>query len=242
MSALNSGWLVDEVVSRSLWAFQGVGQPDGIAYGHRSVADRMLVGWAAPSDALGAEAALGPVDARRVDAFTPERRRSFLTGRAVLGRLLGELVPGSAAWTVDTAVREGSASDHGPVAVRGVPALASIAHTSGLVVVAVAATNRAIRLGVDVEADRPDPERSASLARMLQAPDATAQRRWTEVQAVLKASGHGLRVEPAQVRFGPGSARIEGTSSTYRVAHVDGPPGFLVSLAWQPASAGSGSK
>ena len=130
---------------------------------------------------------------------------------------------GSAAWTVDTAVRGGPASDHGPVAVRGVPTLASIAHTSGLVVAAVAAANRAIRLGVDVEADRPD-----------------SVRRWTEVQAVLKAGGHGLRVDPAQVTFGAGTARIEGTSSTYRVVHVDGPRGFLVSLAWQPVRDGAG--
>ncbi len=226
MSTLDGAWLSDEVGSRSLWAFQGVGETDGAAYGHRSVDDRVLAGWAVPSDALGAEAVLGPVDAQRATTLAPERRRAFLAGRALLGRLLGELVPGSAAGTVDSAAGEPSTELRGPVAVRGVPALASISHTDGLVVAAVAATARAVRLGLDVEADRPD---------------AASTRRWTEVQAVLKAAGHGRRVNPAQVAFGPGTARIEGTSSTYRVVHVDGPQGFLISLAWQPAPAKPGA-
>jgi 4'-phosphopantetheinyl transferase len=198
-------------------------------------AERLLVGWAVPADALAGSVAPGPADARRLAGLGPERRRAFLSGRALLAGLIEELFPGSAAPMLDTAPCAACGGDHGPVAVRGVPALVSLSHADGLVVGAVAATARATRLGVDVEAARPDPVRDADLGRLLGVPAAGALRRWTEVEAVLKAGGHGLRVDPGLLRFGAGTARVEGVARTYRLAAVEGPAGYLVSLAWSAA-------
>ncbi|MFT4109967.1 hypothetical protein [Propionicimonas sp.] len=228
------GKLVDEVVVRSLWAFPDVARV-GEPFAHRVVAEGILVGWAAPGSGLGDEVRLGAVDARRVAAAPPARARAFRTGRGLIGALLRELVPGSSAWSVDTAPCVRCGGDHGPVAVRGVAALASVAYTEGLVVAAVAAAARVTRLGVDVEADRIDPVRADDLARLLSVPPDAALRRWTQVEAVLKAAGLGLRVDPAQVRFGSGFARVEGASAEYRLADVAGPAGAVVSLAWRPA-------
>ncbi|MGC3994334.1 MAG: hypothetical protein QM779_09550 [Propionicimonas sp.] len=229
------GKLVDEVVVRSLWAFPDVARA-GEPFSHRVVADGVLVGWAAPGGQLGEDVSLGAVDARRAAALAPARARAFRTGRALVGTLLRELVPGSSAWSVDTAPCVRCGGDHGPVAVRGVPALASVAYADGLVVAAVASAGRASRLGVDAEADRSDPVRASDLARLLSVPPDATLRRWTQVEAVLKAAGLGLRVDPAQVRFRPGSARIEGTSAEYRLAEVTGPAGFVISLAWKPVA------
>lgn len=206
----------------------------GEPYGHRRVADAVAVGWAVPSRAWSEQVRPGPVDAARAAALAPERRQAFLTGRAVLARLLDQLFPGSPAWSVDTAACPDCGAGHGPVAVRGVPALASVAHADGLAVVALAPTGRVSRIGVDVEPDRPASQRARELAVLQGTPVVEACRRWTRVQAVVKAGGHGLRLDPGLVRFGPGSGRVEGAPTTYELRDVAGPAGYALSVAWSP--------
>ncbi len=213
------------------------GEPAPV-FGRRTVAEQVIVGWAVPTLEGSRTPLRGTADTRRAESFTPSRRRAFLTGRALLGLLVRELFPGVDDGTVDTGPCPQCGAEHGPVEVRGVPALASVAYTDGLVVAAVAATGAAAELGVDVELDRPDPVRAADLGALLGVPPAAALRRWTQVEAVLKATGHGLRVDPGLVRFGQGTARVDGRAATYRVRDVDGPPGFAISLAWRPRSAG----
>lgn len=191
--------------------------PRGEPYGRCSVADRIVVGWVAPSAEWAREAALGEVDAVRARRLEPGRRQSFVAGRALLGRLLTELFPGSTVWSVDTAPCPGCGAGHGPAVVRGVPALASVAHTDGLVVAAVALAGRVTRLGVDVLPAPAGPSPSPG------------------IQAVAKAGGHGLRLEPGLLRPGPGTARVEGTPTTYLVRDVAGPAGYALSLAWTQA-------
>lgn len=224
--------LVGEAVERTLWAFPGVDLVGRPTVGQRSVAERILLGWAAPSEALAREAGPGPVDASRLAGFSPERRQAFLTGRAVLGRLLGSLFPGSVAWTVDTAPAVGGSV--GPLAVRGVPALASVAYSGGMVVVAAVATTQASRIGVDVE--RLDPVRAAELAKELGVSATEAVPRWTLSHAVLKAGRHGRHADVALVRIGAGTGRVEGASTVFRVAEVEGPRGYAVGVAWQPTA------
>ncbi|MCB0910256.1 MAG: hypothetical protein KDB60_01400 [Propionibacteriaceae bacterium] len=226
--------LVGEVVERTLWAFPDVDLRDRPGVGQRSVAERILVGWATPSDALAREAAPGPVDASRLAGFTPARRQSFLTGRAVVGRLLGSLYPGSVAWTLDTAPGEGGAAGVGPLLVRGVPALASVAYADGIVVAVAAAANQASRIGVDVE--RLDPARATEVAKSLGVPVDGALARWTLSHAVLKAGWHGRRADVGLVRIGGGTGRVEGSSMAFRLAEVDGPKGYTVGVAWQPTT------
>ncbi|MCB0913005.1 MAG: hypothetical protein KDB60_15450, partial [Propionibacteriaceae bacterium] len=94
----------------------------------------------------------------------------------------------------------------------------------------------ASRLGVDVERVSADPVRSADLGRLLGVPPDAALQRWTGVEAVLKADGRGLRTDPGQVRFSPGSARLEGTPHAYRVERVPDASGFEISVAWLPSA------
>lgn len=203
----------------------------------RAEAGPALVGWAASGD-RPAPARQGPVDARRVAGFDAGRRAAFLTGRALLAELLS--VRFGDAGRVDTAPCPRCGGEHGPVLVEGLPAIATVAYTQGLVVAAVAADAHALRLGVDVEAATVDPVRDADLGRLLGVRPGRALRRWTEVEAVLKATGRGLRTDPGQVQVKAGTARIAGTAQvaataeTYRLARVDGPAGYELSVAWQP--------
>lgn len=97
-------------------------------------------------------------------------------------------------------------------------------------------------IGVDVEAvDQPvgrveaitsalgdDP---ASGAAAKQEPSALL-RRWTSVEAVLKADGRGLRVDPSAVSIGAhGTAAILEETARYRLLEVEQPPGYALSVA-----------
>lgn len=180
-------------------------------------------GWTAPSG-------LGERDRRRVGRLAGERRRAFLAGRALLGRLLTEWL---GAGTVDATACAVCGGDHGPVEVRGVPARASVSYAEGLVAVAL---GRTARLGVDVErpAGRPptDDARAVDLGRLLGVPAERALRRWTQVEAVLKADGRGLRVDPGRVRVVGRSARVAGDPLRYRLRSFEGPAGCPISVAW----------
>lgn len=222
--------LVGEAVERTLWAFPGVDLGSRPTVGQRSVAERVLVGWAAPSDALAREATPGPVDAQRLAGFGSARRQASLTGRAILGRLLGSLFPGSVGWSIDTAAGEGESV--GPLAVRGVPALVSVAYTERMVVAVAAAAAQASRIGVDVE--RVDPVRATELASELGVPADDAIARWALCHAVLKAGRHGRHADVGLVRIGAGTGRVEGSSTTFRLAEVAVSRDYAVGVAWQP--------
>ncbi len=196
-----------------------------VPFGRCAVEDRIVVGWMAPSAAWGRAVALQELDAARAETLGPGRREAFLTGRALLARLLTDLFPGSAAWSVDTAPCPGCGAGRGPAMVRGAPALVSVAHADGLVVAAVAPVGAVTRLGVDVASGDAGPARSQA-----ERPGAVEA---VVTQAVAKAGGHGLRLAPGELRFGPGTARVEGVSTTYLVRAVDGPPGWVLRVAWQ---------
>ncbi len=202
-----------------------------VEFGGRARVGPVRVGWAAPRN-IEPGAWLGPADARRAAGFAAGRRREFLTGRALVGQLLaagfGE------AGRPDTAPCPRCGGDHGPVLVRGVPAIASVAYTDGFVVAAVAADAHALRLGVDAEAASVDPVRDADLGRLLGVGPDQALRRWTRVEAVLKASGGGLRTDPGLVRVAAGTARVGSAPEAYRLEPVAGPPGLEISVAWLP--------
>jgi len=190
----------------------------------------VLVGWTVAAEPA-VDVRLGPVDARRAAGFGDTRRTRFAAGRALLGRLLADRF---GAGSVDGAPCPHCGGDHGGVAVRGVPAIASLAHAGSLAIAAVAADAEVARLGVDGESALADPARDADLARLLDVPAEAALRRWTEVEAVLKADGRGLRADPGLVRFAVGTALVEDTGDRYRLSAVPGPPDLVISVAWQP--------
>lgn len=173
---------------------------------------------------------LGPIDRRRVAAFRPARRDEFLLGRAMLHQILTDWFGGP---EVDTRPCPNCGGPHGGVEVDPPTAQASISYTAQSVVVAVAGTE-VTQLGVDVVSTAADPVRDADLARLLGVPAAAALQRWAAVEAVLKATGQGLRIDPDRVSFAGAQAWVETTRQAFRLATVPLPDQQLVVLAWGP--------
>lgn len=183
---------------------------------------------------------LSAVDAARADSFAPPRRAEFVTGRALVRALLADAFPGAEV-AVTSAPCPRCGEPHGGVVASGARpqdtrhagAVASVAHAEGLVVAAVA-PGRVRHLGVDLEPARAEHDRLADLAALIGGPPEDALRRWTLIEAVLKADGRGLQVDPAEVRLDRGrlraTARVGGVR--YRLAEVPAPPGWIASLAW----------
>lgn len=191
------------------------------------------VAWARPELQPGWE--LSRRDADREPGFTAARRAAFQTGRMLVGRLAAEAF-GTSGWVVATADCPRCGGPHGPVSVEGVPAVASVSHAEGLVVAALARLDVASRIGVDVERSRLPDGRAADLSGLLGGPRRTVLRRWTRIEALLKADGRGLRVDPADVRISGGRATLPGAAPGCRVATIAGPVGYTISVAWRPVA------
>ncbi|MGC0370126.1 hypothetical protein [Microbacterium sp. SLBN-111] len=117
--------------------------------------------------------------------------------------------------------------DHGRIRVIGMDATASVSYAAGWAF--VVATPGEMRVGLDAVAADAD-----GLDRVLPGGDARA---WARVEAVLKADGRGLTVDPARVHvmdaFVPGSdwsARID-DGAPIAGWDVAGPPGMVVAVA-----------
>ncbi|WP_228503588.1 4-phosphopantetheinyl transferase [Clavibacter phaseoli] len=159
-----------------------------------------------------------PVDA---SADHPARTAA---GRAALRALAAEIVGADPA---DVTVRARCATcggDHGRPVLGGSRALdalhASVAHAGAAVVVAVSADGP---IGIDAE------------PRDREAPPGTTLAGWVRVEAVLKADGRGLRVEPSLVHFeddGHGTVGwIDDEPARYRVVDADLGPGLVTAVA-----------
>ncbi len=185
-----------------------------------------------------ARSILTPYEFERCRALRPDAARAFLTGR----RLLRELVASLAVVDPDDVSIEARCpvcgGRHGRPSViaphAATPLQLSLAHTDSLVVVA-ATWDHAV--GVDVE--RADAvrtaERDRAIATVAGASGDDALTHWTRVEAVLKADGRGLRVDPRTVRVtGAGAsveARIDDSGARYQLAGVDLGPGYTATVA-----------
>ncbi len=93
-------------------------------------------------------------------------------------------------------------------------------------------------VGVDAEpAPAPhgdDAARRSDLSRVLGGPQRTAIRRWVRLEAVLKADGRGLRVDPSRVAFHGSTAHVDDDPAAFRISDRR-IAGCLVSVAVGPA-------
>ncbi|KZE43048.1 hypothetical protein [Microbacterium sp. T32] len=150
-----------------------------------------------------------------------------LARRTVSRALLAELLPGAEFVSRCPAC----GGDHGRIRVVGMDASASVSYAAGWAF-ALAVPGR-MRVGLDAV-----PADTDGLDRVLSGGDARA---WARVEAVLKADGRGLAVDPARVHvtdpFAPGSdwsARID-DGTPVAGWDVAGPPGTVVAVAADPA-------
>ena len=184
---------------------------------------------------LDALTVLSGPDLLRAAVMPSGRLNRFLRGRLLVNALVAELFPDATGWAVSSGGCERCGNLHAGVVLEGVLARASVAYATNLVVVAVAPSCLVGRLGVDVESADVDHERALELRRMLGASSEPVVRRWSRVGAVLKADGRGLLVDPGAVHLRRGGAWLAGEHTSYEVAEVDGPAGYLISLAWSAA-------
>ena len=186
--------------------------------------------------------AVGPVSVAWV-AVGPDRDRArdFVAGRSLVTALVGGLCPDAADWSVGTGRCPRCGERHGAVELAGVPAVAGVSYARGLVVAAAARTESVRRLGVDVERDAADTTRTSDLERLLGRSRQPILRRWTQIEAVLKADGRGLLVDPGDVRVRRHRASIADDPARYRTEDVPGPAGYVISLAWCDAESSAGS-
>jgi 4'-phosphopantetheinyl transferase len=153
-----------------------------------------------------------------------DRPARTAAGRDALRALAAELVGADPA---DVTVRARCATcggPHGRPVLGGSRALdalhASVAHAGDAVVVAVGADGP---IGIDAE------------PRGREAPPGTTLAEWVRIEAVLKADGRGLLVDPSRVRFGDDAtgmiAWIDGEDARYRVVDVELGSDLVAALA-----------
>jgi 4'-phosphopantetheinyl transferase len=158
-----------------------------------------------------------------------------LTRRAVADALITRLA-GEAGAITRSCPRCGSAT-HGRPVVEAADVHASVSYAGEWVLVAIGDAGRVGAVGLDAE----PRARGAALRGVITPGRRTSLRRWTRVEAVLKADGRGLWLDPARVRIARGARGVAATISEpdaaesesipYRVRRVRGPRGLVVSLA-----------
>ncbi|MEV8215449.1 4'-phosphopantetheinyl transferase superfamily protein [Leifsonia sp. NPDC077715] len=164
-------------------------------------------------------------DRARLDGLRGDTaRRRFLAGRAAL--LAAAARAGEPGILIDARCRDCGLSHGRPTAQGASRTLhLALAHAGGNAF--AAASDRPV--GIDSErADTPTERRAAIDA--LAPGRGDPLRRWTAIEAVLKADGRGLRVAPDAVRLRHGNAALDG--ARYRLRSLRA-PGFVVMLAEQ---------
>jgi len=172
-----------------------------------------------PLDEPAATRALATLTAaERERCDTSSRPGSFLAGRLLLRDLIAEL--GAEGDLV--AVCPDCGGPHGKPLLQGSSLQLSLSHGAGVV---VAAASWDAPVGIDVEA----PPSAAALAAIGEVAGEATLERWTRVEAILKADGRGLRVDPRRVIITGDEGELDGTR--YAVSEHDLAPGVRVSVA-----------
>jgi 4'-phosphopantetheinyl transferase len=184
-----------------------------------------VFGWLRPrlgeADRRQALAVISPAERERYEAAPHE---SFLAGRLVLRRLVAELT-GIEPATVDlVAVCPDCRGPHGKPTLVGSTLHLSLAHGRDAV---VAAASWGAAVGVDLESV---PSAAALEAIGTLAGEKTLLR-WTRVEAILKADGRGLRVDPRDVVVGEREGWVVDAPTRYRLSEVELAPDVTVSVA-----------
>ncbi|MDF2507021.1 MAG: hypothetical protein K0Q52_880 [Microbacterium sp.] len=212
----------------------------------------MQIAWASVSlsptglpTALEAEMRrLGDAALRRYRSLDADAGRRFAVGRLLLAELIPAL--GTDAATIESRCDHCGGGDHGRPRVMGAPYEISVSYAGEMVVAAAVRLEAASALGIDIEASSTDIDVPLTeLADLFSPRTAPSLRSWTEIEAVVKADGRGMRVSPADVSFGgpsavllPGgrAAGVPGNPGGFEVASAPGPAGHVVSVALAPAS------
>ena len=150
------------------------------------------------------------------------RPETFLTGRM----LLRELAAGFTAQPLESITIAASCPDcdrpHGRPTIEGTELYVSLSHAGDRT---VAALLEGSAIGVDIEPRDASAERLAAIREVADGEDL---RHWTRVEAVLKADGRGLRIDPREVVVWGDRATLDGRR--YQLSEIDD-PAYVISVA-----------
>jgi 4'-phosphopantetheinyl transferase len=183
----------------------------------------MILRWARTLE--DRDAALAVLSAAERDRYEAAPSDTFLLGRLLLRRLAAELTGLEPAAVDLVAVCPDCGGSHGKPVIPGSGLHLSLSHSP---VAVVAAASWDAPVGVDLE---PLDQPAAALAAIESLAGEASVARWTRVEAVLKADGRGLRVDPALVTFDGDLATVAGTATHYRVEDVQLAPDVRASVA-----------
>ena len=172
---------------------------------------------------------LSTTERLRYDTTAAARQDSFLAGRMVLRGLASQLTGVPPAQVQLIAVCPDCGGAHGRPEVMGSSLHVSLSHGAGVV---VAAASWDSTIGVDIEAPDERPERIEAIGELTGHPSIE---HWSRVEAVLKADGRGLRVDPSRVSVeevgGRLMGRVDDAPVRYDVSEVQLAEGVRVSVA-----------
>ncbi len=173
-------------------------------------------------------AMISTAEFERFEGTPAHQRDSFLAGRLVLRRLAAELTGLEPAEVPLSATCPDCGGPHGrPVLVDSDLHL-SLSHRNDAV---VAAASWGQPVGVDVES----PGSTDSLSAIAALTGEASIQRWMRIEAVLKADGRGLRVDPNAVSLETVGDRLQGSvagaSTRYQLDEVELAPDLIVAVA-----------
>ncbi len=200
------------------------------------------------AEAVSLRTRMSGADLLALDDRPTARRAGFLTGRDLIREVIAAGAPGKHlddqaghSPRIDAVCRD-CGGPHGPVRVTGYRV--SVSHSGGVTAVAVVSDEDARvtgieGIGLDLEITTAGSEKADAVRALLAEPDLSDEQtlgRWSEIEAVLKADGRGLRVSPDAVRIadaeGGRVARIaDRPGVVFEVLTVDVGPGLAASLA-----------
>lgn len=148
---------------------------------------------------------------------------NFVAGRMILRTLAGELLGIDPTVVPLAATCPDCGGPHGQPRVPGLTVSLSRCATA---IVAVAALTGTV--GVDVEPLDGTAERSAAITAVV---GSGGIRRWTSVEAMLKADGRGLRIDPRTVSVTESSATLDDVR--YQLWHPELAADLRSTIAWR---------
>jgi 4'-phosphopantetheinyl transferase len=205
-----------------------------------SAEDGYALGWAFVSKGDDANPPnldiLTPAERARFARSTPDLARRFLGGRDLLRRLVAESTGVPVRSVVISARCPDCGAEHGrPVVAGPIEArylTVSLTYAAGTAF-AVASHDRGI--GVDAEPLDTSDSRIDAITTLTGATRSEALLHWTRVEAVLKADGRGLRLDPSVVSIhltdGTAWASVEDSSRRYLLSEPRHDHAIQVSVA-----------
>jgi len=165
---------------------------------------------------------LSPAERTRWGETPENQRATFVAGRVLLRELASDLLGISPALVQIAAMCVDCGGSHGRPELVGAPYFLSLSHTPEAVV-AVASDSR---VGVDAE---PNAGSAARVDAVEKLTGRASIAHWTAVEAILKADGRGLRVDPREVEVDGAVGSLHG--ARYRLLAPDIDPGLTVTVA-----------